>query len=66
MILISLVIASKFLEDYYFSNKDYAFVGGVDLKELNLIEIEFLLLIDYKLFVSNEVFFNYKDKFNKL
>lgn len=45
VILTSVVLAAKFFDDRYYSNKFYAAVGGVRTKELNALEAEFLRLI---------------------
>lgn len=55
----SLIIAIKYNEDEYYDNKFYAKVGGLTLKEMNNLEINYLSLIDFKLYISEEVFDNY-------
>ena len=45
----SLIIAIKYNEDEYYDNKFYAKVGGLTLKEMNNLEINYLSLIDFKL-----------------
>ena len=60
--LASLLIATKFLDDQYFENSFYATIGGITLKEINMIEKEFLFLINYSLYVSEEDFCNYYEK----
>lgn len=57
----SLIIAIKYNEDEYYDNKFYAKVGGLTLKEMNNLEINYLSLIDFKLYISEEVFDNYFD-----
>ena len=52
----------KFLEDKYYKNEYYAKVGGVSLKELNCLEVEFLYLIDFNLFINEELFGYYLQK----
>jgi hypothetical protein len=59
--LASLVLAIKYNEDIYYSNKFYAKVGGVSNEVLNNIEIEFLKLIDFSLFIDEEIFHEYYD-----
>ena len=44
----SLIIAIKYNEDEYYDNKFYAKVGGLTLKEMNNLEINYLSLIDFK------------------
>jgi hypothetical protein len=52
-------MAIKYNEDEYYDNKFYAKVGGVTLKEMNILEISFLKLIDFKLYISEEIFETY-------
>ena len=56
------MIAAKFFDEEYFPNSFYSKIGGITLDDMNKLEIEFLNLIDYKLFVDEEMFFNYKEK----
>ena len=57
---ISMIEIQKFYEDDPFKSSDYAYIGGISTNELCQMEIEFLDLIDYKLFVSDNDYFNYK------
>lgn len=50
------------MEDKYYKNDYYAKVGGITVKELNKLEIEFLLMINFKLFVELEVFNQFREK----
>ena len=54
LFLSAVVVAAKFFEDRYYKNSYYCKVGGISNKELNALELEFLLYIDFKLFVSTE------------
>jgi len=40
----------------------YAKIGGIPVKELNALELEFLYLLKYNLFVTSEVFEMYHSK----
>lgn len=64
-LLISIVVSIKYNEDDYLDNKVYAQVGGIKLEELNKLEIDFLELIDWKLFTNEEVYLQYKDYFDR-
>jgi hypothetical protein len=55
----SLIMAIKYNEDEFYDNKFYAKVGGLSLKEMNNLEINYLSLIDFKLYISEEVFDTY-------
>jgi hypothetical protein len=48
----ALVVASKFYDDEYYSNSWYGRVGGVCSKELNILEVNFMKLIQFRLAVS--------------
>lgn len=54
LILISFLIANKFLEDEYMNNNYWANCGGITLNNLNKLEIEFLKKINYLLYVKDE------------
>lgn len=56
------MISIKFLEDKYYKNDYYAKVGGIALKELNNLEKEFLFLINFKLFITDDMFYYYRQK----
>jgi hypothetical protein len=50
------MVASKYLQDRNYSNKAWAKISGLSIKEINANELIFLKLIDYSLFVSHETF----------
>ncbi|KAF9578457.1 hypothetical protein BGW38_005724 [Lunasporangiospora selenospora] len=54
--LAALMVASKYLQDRNYSNKAWAKISGLSIKEINANELIFLKLIDYSLFVSHETF----------
>ncbi|EER19884.1 G1/S-specific cyclin PCL5, putative [Perkinsus marinus ATCC 50983] len=60
VILTSVVLAAKFFDDRYYSNKFYAAVGGVRTKELNALEAEFLRLINWNLHTLPEEYEAYR------
>lgn len=45
-------MAAKELCDSFCTNVHYARVGGISLRELNTLELEFLFLIDWRLAIS--------------
>ncbi len=62
LILGSMVVASKYNEDYYFySLKYYAKIGGVSQAEIFNLEYNFLALLNFKLYVTEELFYKYND-----
>jgi Cyclin len=62
LILTALAVAAKFVDDVYYSNLFYGKVGGIKAKEMNSLESEFLTLLGWKLNVSTEDFYHYRDK----
>ena len=60
IILTNLVIAIKCNEDEYYSNSFYAKVGGITLKEFNILEYKYLCSLDFRLYIKEEVFLKYK------
>ena len=56
----SILISIKYNEDTYYDNKFYAEIGGVDFKELKIIEYSILELNDFNVFVNNREFEKYR------
>jgi hypothetical protein len=61
LFLSSLVVAAKFFDDKFYKNLHYSKVGGISNNEMNVLEIQFLLLIDFELFVSTEEFERFRE-----
>lgn len=53
MFLASILISSKFLQDRTYSNRAWAKLSGLNVKDLGRIERTFLKAIDYRLVVSD-------------
>ena len=53
------MISAKFFDDQYFNNAYYAKVGGVPCKEMNSLEVEFLFLTNFSLFVTYDTYKQY-------
>ena len=53
------MLAAKFFDDYFYNNAFYAKLGGVASAEMNSLELEFLQLLNFSLFVSPEVYVKY-------
>lgn len=51
-VIASVTVSCKALCDVFCTNSRYAQVGGIKVNELNLLEREFLNIIDWRLFVS--------------
>ena len=56
----AILVAIKFNEDKNYENSFYAEIAGVKPKELKLIELEFLELIQFKLFVRFSEYEQYR------
>lgn len=52
-------VASKGLSDSFWTNNTYARVGGVSLKELALLELEFLWRVEWRIVPKPEVLVDY-------
>lgn len=62
VIYICMMETHKYYDDNIFKNKDYAKFIGVNENELMDMEIEFLTIIDYDLFIKEEEFQGYQKK----
>jgi len=60
LILTSCLIAIKYNEDDYYSNTHYSKVGGISMQELNILEDEFIVGLDWNVWVDKDLF----DKYN--
>jgi hypothetical protein len=60
VVLLSIISAIKYNEDDIYTNTFYAKVGGLTREELHRLEIEYLNMIRYKLFVDNKVYLQYR------
>ncbi|KAI0743829.1 cyclin-domain-containing protein [Daedaleopsis nitida] len=58
-VISSVAVSSKCLCDAFHSNSVYAKVGGIPLAELNVLEREFLRMIDWKLTCTRDVLQEY-------
>ncbi|KAK6142467.1 hypothetical protein DH2020_022815 [Rehmannia glutinosa] len=59
LVVTSVMVASKILDDVHYNNAFYARVGGVSNAELNRLELELLFLLDFEVTVSSRVFESY-------
>ena len=64
IILGCLLLAIKYNEDLYFTNEQYAKIGGVSLKELNELEYFSFQLLDFNLYISDDIFQKYYNYIN--
>ena len=59
IILGCLILAIKYNEDIYYTNKHYAEVGGLTLKEINELEFFSFQLLDFNLYISDDIYLKY-------
>lgn len=63
-IITSVAVSSKCLCDTFCTNALYAKVGGISVTELNILEREFLSMIDWRLMVRLSLFPTVLDSVN--
>ncbi|CAG8553131.1 45802_t:CDS:2 [Gigaspora margarita] len=59
MFLASLIIASKYIQDCNYSNSAWSKISGLPIQDINAIERRFLNLINYNLFIKDNIFKNW-------
>mmetsp|Transcript_23812 Transcript_23812/g.71612 ORF Transcript_23812/g.71612 Transcript_23812/m.71612 type:complete len:150 (+) Transcript_23812:381-830(+) len=59
VLITAICVASKFLDDSYYSNGFYSQLGGISLEELNNLEVEFLYGLNFMLYVSTNEYQRY-------
>ena len=60
IIFSSIIISIKYNEDNYYDNQYYAEIAGVKIKELKLLEYNFISLLHFNLFIKDEIYEKYK------
>ncbi|KZT41521.1 cyclin-domain-containing protein, partial [Sistotremastrum suecicum HHB10207 ss-3] len=58
-LITSIAVSSKAFCDAFYTNRHYARVGGIRVAELNVLEMEFLALIDWRLTCTPELLQTY-------
>ena len=61
LFITAILVASKYLDDFFYTNTFFSKVGGISPEEMNRLEIEFLAAIRFSLFVDLEVFHVYRE-----
>ena len=59
-LITSVLIALKYNEDEIYNNNYYSQIGGINYEELMQLELNFLVLIDFNVYINNETFEQYK------
>ena len=62
LVFACLIVAIKYNEDDYYSNEYYAKVGGITLKELNILEYNILILLNFDVFIDEGIYESYENQ----
>ncbi|XVF06105.1 hypothetical protein REPUB_Repub06bG0019400 [Reevesia pubescens] len=65
LLITSVMVAAKFMDDQCNNNAYYAKVGGVSTEEMNGLEMKFLFSLDFRLHVTTDVFNKYCSKIER-
>ncbi|CAD6262153.1 unnamed protein product [Miscanthus lutarioriparius] len=65
LLLASLLVASKVLDDFHHSNAFFARVGGVSNAEMNKLELELLDVLHFAVAVDHRVYHRYREHLEK-
>ena len=63
LLLVLIMLASKYLDDYFVSNKQWAMIGDLQTRELNHIELHVLNLLGFRLNITRG---QYEDMLGRL
>ncbi|PON99752.1 Cyclin [Trema orientale] len=59
LLITSVMVAAKFMDDMYYNNAYYAKVGGISTTEMNFLEVDFLFGLGFHLNVTPTTFQTY-------
>ncbi|XP_010258734.1 PREDICTED: cyclin-U4-1-like [Nelumbo nucifera] len=59
LLITSVMVAAKFMDDMYYNNAYYAKVGGIITTEMNYLEVDFLFGLSFHLNVTPSTFHTY-------
>lgn len=59
LLITTIMVASKYVEDMNYKNSYFARVGGLTTKEMNKLEMDFLFMMGFKMHVNVSVFESY-------
>lgn len=62
VLIASMITAMKFNEDTIYSNSDFAELAGISCQSVNLMEIEFLEEIDYRLTYTQDEYIDHSER----
>ena len=55
IVLVAMMISAKVLDDFAYDNRHWAFIGGININELNILEVEVLDLVGWRVGCSSSV-----------
>ena len=58
------MIVHKYYTDHFYLNSSFAQFAGLTIQEINLLEQEFLYLIDFKLSIDETEYTEYENSVN--
>ncbi|KAL3651179.1 Cyclin-U4-1 [Castilleja foliolosa] len=59
LLITSVMVSAKFMDDMYYNNAYYAKVGGISITEMNFLEVDFLFGLGFHLNVTPSTFHTY-------
>ncbi|KAH9607471.1 hypothetical protein KSS87_019368 [Heliosperma pusillum] len=59
LLITSIMVAAKFMDDLYYNNAYYAKIGGISTTEMNFLEMDFLFGLGFHLNVTPTTFHTY-------
>lgn len=59
LLITSVMISAKFMDDMYYNNAYYAKIGGISITEMNFLEVDFLFGLGFHLNVTPNTFHTY-------
>ena len=66
LVFTSILISLKYNEDQIYQNDYYSQIAGVSICELNKMEYEFFILVNYNLYINESIFKQYKYALQKM
>ncbi|KAJ4952330.1 hypothetical protein NE237_029162 [Protea cynaroides] len=65
LLITSVMVAAKFMDDMYYNNAYYAKIGGISIREMNFLEVDFLFGLSFHLNVTPISFHTYSSNLQR-
>jgi len=62
LVLVAVLVVQKCYNDVFYNNQTIAYIGGIQLEELNALEIAFLDTLDFDILIREDEFSEYRAK----